>query len=514
MKNNLSLFCKSRLAIIFILIGLDSLASGQATMGIFEQHGDIGDCSLEGSLEYRTDDQVYYLAGSGENMWFDKDQFHFAWKKLSGDFIIRARVEFIGQGVNAHRKMGLMIRSSLGTDVSHVNGVVHGDGLTSIQFRREQGGMTEEIISSARSPEILQLERRGRQYILSTAQAGEPFDTIAFADLDLGNEVYAGLFICSHDNNVMEKARFSNVRIIIPASEDFIPYKDYLGSNLEVLDLETGIRKVIHRSPLSLQAPNWSPDGRYLVYNSEGLLYRFDLESGIPAVIPSGFASSNNNDHVISFDGKKLGISHHAEEDDGRSIIYTIPIEGGTPERITEEGPSYLHGWSPDGEYLTYTAERNGEFDIYKSSVKKKEEIRLTDAPDLDDGSEYSPDGKYIYFNSNRTGSMKIWRMHPDGSHQEQITFDEYNDWFPHISPDGRWMVFLSYQKEVRSDDHPFYKQVYLRKLPVSGGTPEIIAYVYGGQGSINVPSWSPDSKKIAFISNSDMKQFKNMQKD
>ena len=285
-----------------------------------------------------------------------------------------------------------------------------------------------------------------------------------------------------------------------------IPYKDYLGSKLEILELETGIRKVIHRSPLSLQAPNWSPDGRFLVYNSEGLLYRFDLESGIPEVIPSGFANSNNNDHVISFDGKKLGISHHAEEEGGRSIIYTMPLSGGIPERITTLGPSYLHGWSPDGEYLTYTAGRNGNYDICKISVNKKDEIRLTDAPGLDDGSEYSPDGKYIYFNSNRSGTMQIWRMHPDGSNQEQITFDEYNDWFPHISPDGRWMVFLSFQKEVKSDDHPFYKQVYLRKLPVSGGKPEVIAYVYGGQGSINVPSWSPDSKRIAFISNSNLK--------
>ena len=483
-------------------------------MGIFEQHGDIGACNLEGNLEYRPGNQVYYLEGSGENMWFDKDQFHFAWTKLSGDFIIRAKVGFIGKGVNEHRKIGLMIRSSLGTDVPHINGVVHGDGLTSLQFRREKGGMTEEKKSRAWSPDILQLERRGERYILSTAQLGEPFDTVVLSDLDLENEVYVGLFICSHDNNVKERAKFTNVRIIIPASENFIPYQDYLGSNLEIFELETGLRKVIHRSPLSLQAPNWSPDGRYLVYNSEGLLYRFDLEFRIPELIPSGFATSNNNDHVISFDGKKLGISHHAEEEDGRSIIYTIPIMGGIPKRITELGPSYLHGWSPDGEYLTYTAERNGKFDIYKISINDKEEIRLTDTPGLDDGSEYSPDGKYIYFNSNRTGSMKIWRMHPDGGHQEQITFDEYNDWFPHISHDGRWMVFLSYQKEVRSDDHPFYKQVYLRKLPVSGGKPEIIAYVYGGQGSINVPSWSPDSKRIAFISNSNMKQFNHILKE
>ncbi|MGB8357225.1 MAG: transporter [Bacteroidales bacterium] len=271
------------------------------------------------------------------------------------------------------------------------------------------------------------------------------------------------------------------------------------------MDVETGMRKVIYQSPVSIQAPNWSADGKYLIYNGGGLLYKFDFEKGEPEVINSGFATSNNNDHVLSFDGKMLGISNHVAADEGNSIIFTLPVEGGTPKRITALGPSYLHGWSPDGKFLTYTADRNNNFDIYKISVRKKKEIRLTDAPGLDDGSEYSPDGKYIYFNSVRTGTMQIWRMKADGSQQEQLTFDEYNNWFPHISPDGKQIVLLSFPPEIKPDDHPFYKHVYIRLMSVDGGTPRVIAYLYGGQGTINVPSWSPDSKRIAFVSNSDL---------
>jgi TolB protein len=243
-------------------------------------------------------------------------------------------------------------------------------------------------------------------------------------------------------------------------------------------------------------------DGKSLIYNSKGLLYNFDLATKIPTVIETDFANRNNNDHVISFDGKYLGISHHSDEDNGSSIIYTLPIGGGIPKRVTPLGPSYLHGWSADGKELIYTAQRNGQYDIYKISRFGGEEIQLTNTKGLDDGPEYTPDGKHIYFNSNRTGTMQIWRMKPNGTETEQMTFDAHHDWFGHVSPDGRWIVFLSFPKEIDSADHPFYKQIYLRSIPTIGGEPKVIGYVYGGQGTINVPSWSPDSKKIAFVSN------------
>jgi TolB protein len=398
-----------------------------------------------------------------------------------------------------------MIRESLDPNSEHISATVHGDGLTSLQYRLSAGADMSERKSGVVSPDVIQLERKGNRFIFSCAVMGEPFDTVMITNDAMTGEVYAGLFICSHDNNVVEKARFCNVRITRPAKDDFVPYRDFIGSNLEVMDVETGLRKVIYQSPVSIQAPNWSADGKYLIYNSGGLLYKFDLDKGEPEVISSGFATSNNNDHVLSFDGKMLGISHHVAAEENNSIVFTLPVEGGTPKRITPLGPSYLHGWSPDGKYLTYTADRHDNFDIYKISVRKKKEIRLTDAPGLDDGSEYSPDGKHIYFNSVRTGTMQIWRMKPDGSQQEQLTFDEYNNWFPHVSPDGMRIVLLSFSPEVKADDHPFYKHVYIRLMPVDGGTPQVIAYLYGGQGTINVPSWSPDSKKIAFVSNSDL---------
>jgi Tol biopolymer transport system component len=190
-------------------------------------------------------------------------------------------------------------------------------------------------------------------------------------------------------------------------------------------------------------------------------------------------------------------ISHSSE---GKSIIYTLPATGGTPKQVTPLGPSYWHGWSPDGKFLTYCAERKGEYDVYIIPVEGGKEKRLTTAPGLDDGPEYSPDGQFIYFNSVRTGLMKIWRMRPDGAQQEQVTFGEdYNDWFAHPSPDGKWLVFVSYDKSVTG--HPQNKDVVLRLMPANGGEPEIIAHLFGGQGTINVPSWSPDSRQVAFVS-------------
>jgi TolB protein len=473
-------------------------------LALFDGHGDLGPVKKPGSAAEEGDTGTLRIEGAGANMWFGTDEGHFLWKKLKGDFIVSARVEFEGQGVEAHRKLGWMARSTTDPGAAQVSAVVHGDGLTSLQYRRSSGTDTEEIRLPISGADQIQLERRGSTYVMSAARFGEPYASQQVDGADLGEEVLVGLFVCSHNADVVEKADFTNIRLAVPAPADFVPYRDYLGGAIELLDVETGKRTTVFRSDRPVQAPNWTKDGRFLIYNVDGRLDRLELATGKVSTLDTGFAKANNNDHVLSFDGKRLGISHHSAEDKDESVIYVLPARGGGPRRVTPQAPSYLHGWSPDGRFLVYTGGRDGDFDIYRIPVRGGSEVRLTDAPGLDDGPEYAPDGRFIYFNSARTGGMRIWRMGPDGGDQEPVTPGDLNDWFPHISPDGQRIVFLSFPKDVAADDHPFYKQVTIRMMPADGsGGPRVVAYVYGGQGTINVPSWSPDGKRIAFVSNS-----------
>jgi Tol biopolymer transport system component len=273
-------------------------------------------------------------------------------------------------------------------------------------------------------------------------------------------------------------------------------------STLEVFNIETNERTEIYQEDQHFEAPNWSPKGDYFLVNQAGSLFKI-YPDGKKEKLDTGFANRCNNDHGISFDGQTLAFSHNLEPDpDGwlTSCIFTMPLKGGTPKRVTDKIPSFWHGWSPDGKTLLYTARRDGVFNVFSIPTEGGEETQLTDSDVLDDGPAYARDGKHIYYNSMQSGRMEIWRMHPDGSNKEQLTDDEYSNWFAHPSPDGKHLVFISYLQDQGSA-HPAMKEVVIRLYTIENHQIRILCGFTGGQGSLNVPSWSPDSKEFAFVS-------------
>jgi Tol biopolymer transport system component len=499
-------------ALLLYVISFSSIAQNMQ-IGVFDNNVDIGDPINKGSSVYDKGSQTYTLRGSGYNIWFERDELNYLFKKISGDFILTANFQFVGEGHDPHRKIGWMIRENTKENSPHVSATLHGDGLTVLQWRELKGAFMrdpeDQLFSSKHSFSILQLERQGNTIIMRAAHEGEPLQLIGSRVFDyMPEEVLAGLFICSHNEDVVEEGKVWNVRIDQPVDDSYNPYESgFLGCRLETMNVFDGKRKVIYEKDDRFEAPNWMPDGKRLLFNMEGSIFTIPVNGGVLAKLNTGFANRNNNDHGISFDGKKLAISHHREGmPEGGSTIYVLPLEGGEPQLVTHNTPSYWHGWAPNNKEVVYVAKREGDddYNIFKANINTQEETQLTFNKGTHvDGCEYSPDGKWIYYNGSQSGTMQIWRMKPDGSGKEQITFDEYNDWFPHISPDGKWIAFLTFVSDIDVDAHPSYKRVMLRMMPASGGAPKVIAYLYGGQGTINVPSWSPDSKQIAFVSNS-----------
>ncbi len=482
-------------------------------LGVFDGQTDIGTVLHPGSVSH-DGGKSYTVSGSGENMWRTEDAFYYVWKEVCGDVALTANLSFLQQGKDPHRKACLVIRQSLDAGAAYVDAVLHGDGLTSLQFRRSAGDITQEVQANVSAPTRLRLEKRGRSVRLFLAtEKGEMQFSGAATRLEFSEPFFIGLGVCSHNKDVLETALFSDVVLDTDLAAPVDP--PVLYSTLETQTISSTDRRVCCVTPTLIEAPNWLLDGSALVVNSGGRLYRIPVAGGALKLIPTGFAGRCNNDHGVSPDGTKLVISDQSLEQ-GQSLIYTLPVAGGTPERVTPVGPSYWHGWSPDGSTLVFCGQREGTFGIFTIPAQGGEETRLTTAqgqggaPGLDDGPEYSPDGKLIYFNSDRTGRMQIWRMQADGTNLEQITSDESNNWFPHPSPDGRFLVFLSYAGDVSG--HPANQDVTLRLLRLGEDEEtaldqtataqplEVLARLLGGQGTINVPCWSPDSRQIAFV--------------
>jgi len=469
-------------------------AAWLSSLGDFEGQTDVGEIRIPGSVEFDPARREYTLTGSGANMWDATDAFHYVWRRVSGDVTLTTGLKVLGTEGNEHRKGGWVIRQSLGPSSVYVGGVIHGNGLTSVQYREREGDPTKEIRSALSAPQTIRLARRGDTFTMWNARSGEQLQEVGSVKVGLHDPVYIGLAACAHDAEAIVRVRFSHVSIERPQAASRENAR--IESNLEIISVDGRERRVVYRARHLFEAPNWSRDGKHLLFNSDGRIYIPSLSGGEPRSLDTGSATNCNNDHGLSPDGKLLAVSHAPKE---QSLIYMLPSTGGEPRLVTPLGPSYWHGWSPDGRTLAYCAERGGNYDIYTIPVEGGAEKRMTNAPGLDDGPDYSPDGKYIYFNSERTGLMQIWRMKVDGSTQEQVTNDDYADWFPHPSPDGKWLVFLSYDKSVKG--HPPNKHVMLRIMPLAGGKARVLAKLFGGQGTINVPSWSPDSERLVFVS-------------
>ena len=479
---------------LFFAIGHTAIA---ADIGIFESAADIGKCDLKGSSEYLSGNSTYRITGSGKNLWFAEDAAQFLSKKVSGDLVFSMDVGWEAEGKEPHRKACAMVRQTLDADSPYVDVAVHGDGLIELQYRTEKGGTTYAARTPIQAPATVKLERDGDVFTVSASKAGAPFQPVGAVSLAMPDPVVVGLAVGAHNAANLETALISNVVLTNRIAKE--GEKRVLETSLETLNVITSERKIVYRDRSKFEAPNWSRDGKLLYFNRSGGIWTLPVTGGDPTQINTGIAAKNNNDHGLSFDGKWLAVSSGSGEDGSK--IYVVPATGGEAREITPTGPSYWHGWSADGNTLAFCGKRNGNFDIYTIPTAGGAETRLTNAEGLDDGPEYTADGSKIYFHSERAGGVpKIFRMNLDGSAQEQVTSDEqYADWFPHPSPDGKWIVFVSFDKSVKG--HPFDQNVVLRLMPMAGGKAKVIATVFGGQGTLNVPSWSPDSTTIALVS-------------
>lgn len=483
-----------------------------ATLGIFAGQDDLGTILHAGSAKYDAAHESYTVSGSGDNTWFKADDLHFVWKKVDGDVTLSSNIAFAGTTGNNHRKAMLMIRQSLSPDSAYVDVARHGDGLTSLQYRNATGDTTREIELNVSAPPKVRITKRGDFFFVSYAAAdGQWQNSGAAMMLPLHAPFYVGLAVCSHDKDVSETAVFENVKLEMTSPKT--DAATVLHSTLEVVPIASTDRRVVYTAAGHFEAPNWFHDSSGFLINQDGRLHKISanivqtgpIVGSAPAALEISGATAINNDHGFSPDGARIAFSDSTQA--GGSRIYMVPVAGGKPQQLTADAPSYWHGWSPDGQTLAFTAGRNGaaandhngDYDIYTIPATGGAEKRLTTAKGLDDGPEYSPDGQFIYFNSERTGHMQIWKMHADGSAQEQVTHDETNDWFPHISPDGKWMVFIAYQPGVTG--HPANQEVTLQLMSMADGKITLLAKLFGGQGTINVPSWSPDSTRVAFVS-------------
>jgi Tol biopolymer transport system component len=468
----------------------------KSSRGVFEGNSDIGDVLIKGSVTFDSLRSSYTIEGGGENMWYAIDAFHYVWKKASHDVAMSANISFIGMGGDAHKKAGLIIRQNLEPDAPYADAIIHGDGLTSLQYREVKGGPTREIQSNIRAPKTIKIQKEGHYVFMSIApEGGDLRSSGGSFRIKFEEPFLIGLGVCSHNNKVSEKAIFSSVEIT--TGSQTVSGEPRLESTMETIAIDSKDRKAVYTTTGFIEGAFWLKGTDSLFFSKNGQLYTIPRMGGTPKLFNTDTMKNLGSSNGFSPDGKQLALSNYIGEHQAK--IFIMPASGGEPKLLTRNASSWWHNWSPDGKSVLFAGMRNKNLDIYSIPVSGGEENRLTNHQGMNDGPEFSPDGKYIYFNSDRSGANQIWRMKPDGSSPEQLTSDEYSNWFPHVSPDGQWIVFLSYEKNVQG--HPSNQDVMLRLLPTAGGTIDVLAKLFGGQGTFDVNSWSQDSNNLTFIS-------------
>jgi len=491
---------------------LVALTGSAAAAGAFEGAADVGGVSPPGTAVYDAKADTYTLTSAGANLWARKDAFHFVWNKMSGDVTLTAEIGWppttYAHEPNPHRKALLMVRQSLDEDSVYVDAAQHGSGLTALQYRPEKGADTEDIELNISAPQILRLEKRADTFTMYLSRRGEPLRQVgASVKLHMEGPFYVGIGLTAHNAATTDKAVFSHLRLERPA-----PWPDKLVtySTLKIFKIDQGAptATVIETRQGVYESPNWAPDSKSLVINDGGRFFRIPLldpPAGAPREpFDTGDATGCWGEHGFSPDGRSFAVSCKAPGESGPDVEI-VPAWGGAMRRLTHQPISFFHGWSPDGGTIAFTSIKSGHEDISAVAAAGGPVKRLS-SEGLNDGAEFSADGSYIYFNSNRSGPMQIWRMRPDGSGAEQVTSDDSDDWYPHLSPNGKWMVYLSYARgDGGATGHPMNKDVVLRLRAMGDGKTRDLVRITGGQGTMDSPDWSPDSKLIAFVSYQDL---------
>ena len=477
------------------------------SLGVFENQSDVGDVTPPGSASFDPATGVYTLRSAGANLWARADAYHFVWKKVSGDLSLTAAVKLAGAGptANPHRKALLIFRQTLAPDSVYADAAIHGSGLTALQYRRDEGDTTQDIEFDIGAPQRLRLEKRGDTITLFLSMHGEPLQQAgASIKLPLQGTFYAGLGLCSHNQHAVEQATFAQVELQ-PLTAPATPAPRVLYSTLQTIAIDNNARtaSVILTGRGHMEAPNWSRDGKTLIFNRDGKLWSVAAVPvggtlAVASPIDIGDATDCTGSHGLSPDGKWLAMTCTMPDYPGRRV-YIMPAGGGSPRTVTANPDSYFHSWSPNGKTILFTRPSHGALNIYSIPADGGPETALTTGTGVSDDPDYSPDGQRIYFNSDRAGGMQIWRMRPDGSHPEQVTFDEKRNWTAHPSPDGKSILILSYANDVSG--HPANMDVTLRILNPADGKIRDLVKIIGGAGSDNVPNWSPDGTHFAFVS-------------